>query len=327
VPNLVLEEVDAEAVGVDLASGTVPDLLLRCLAELAVAAVVPERATLVVSGDFVGSVRRRLGDHPSAAEFDLARGSGSVGAKTMLQPDGSIHVIVPWYYFSSEYEAEQPAEAGALILRTVVHEAQHVAMHQNAQGYERPKEQSWRDANFTSIADSVIDEYRAELGVIASGVQDTTSWSPLDVLDDLASGLGAAAASYQSHLDVERLIREVGAASAIAWRLMGYIAAAETRGSENVLITPEVLADPRWLRGAATSWTNFRRILDGIPPGREVLPQAEINVAVVQLADVLASWLADLGFVWTGEQFRIEPWYFEDEYFLRAMRDQTADAG
>ena len=323
MPALMLQFVDPSTVGVDPESGLIPNAMWHCVQLLGEISVAPERVRLVVTGDFVRSVQERLGEHPAAEDFDLQRGSGLVAGKTMPEADGSIDVLLHSGFFSTDLNPEERASAADLAVRTVVHEAHHVAMRQNDQSYETPADQTWRDRNFTSSADSIIDEYRAEAGASTILVADDPSWSPLDVLNALSRELGEVTASYQEHHDVEKLAFQVETACLIAWRAMAYIAATDVIDPEKSPVTFEVLSNPRWQRMAAHSWDKFREVLAGIQPGQAVLTQPEIAAKVEELAEILSNWLADLGFVWVGESFKIETWYFDDDDFMAAMADQS----
>lgn len=323
LPILQLQDVDPRSVRVDPDTGVVSAEMFECLSLLGEISVNPGQVRLVITGDFVGSVQQRLaGDRSS--EFDVERGSGMVAAKTMPGPDGFIDVLVPWWFFDVDREPAQRAESAALVVRTVVHEAHHVAMRQNQQGYKHADAESWRETNLRSAADSVIDEYRAESGVAATLVEEYSPWSPVEVLDALGRDVGKAVASYQEHLDVERLAFETGTACLVGWRALAYIAAVDVADRDRSPVTSEVAEDPLWKRLAANYWDEFRAVLQAVPAGRDIMPQADIALAVETLAVLLGKWLDGLGFTWTDNEFRIQSWYFEDEYFLAAEDDRIS---
>lgn len=323
LPTLTLELVDARSVGVDIAAGTAPEAMLRCLEVLHRLAVEPGKVRLIIAGDFVESVRKRTDEGPASDSFDLSRGSGMVAGKTMWQDDGTIDVLLPWWFFNVELDDEHASTAAHLAVRTATHEAQHVAMRQNTQGYVHPDEQAWRDRNFTSAADSILDEYRAEVGAVALFEDEESPWSPTAILDALSLSLAAVVADYQAHLDVERLAFEVGEACVVAWKALAYVAAVDVHAPNRSPITPEVENDPLWRRLASESWPSFRAALQDSPSGLEVMSAAEIEAKVNHLARVLNDWLTDLGFTWTDERFLIKPWYFEDVDFVAAVETRA----
>ena len=317
VPSLVLEFVAPGAIG--FGSDEVPELLARSIEILRQTAVSPESTRLVVTGDFVASVRSRLGDHPSASTYGTERGPGTVGAKTMPQPDGSVDVIVPAWFFNLSASEDSTSARGKMVLRTILHESLHVAMRQNDQSYKPPADLSWRDLNFRNAADSIVDEYRAEAGVALSALEDEVSWSPVEILATLSSNLGEIVAKYQAHLDVQRLSFEVGEECLVAWRLMAYLAAADINDPTRRAVTVDIADELLWQRMAGDSWVSLRDALAQVPPGDQLLPDWEITRAVEEVSGVLIDWLLRLGFDWSDSQFRIMKWYFEDEDFLRAM--------
>lgn len=320
VPTLILEYVDARAVDVDMSTGAVPPAMLMCMRALAQIAPAPERCSLIVTGDFVRSVQDRLPNRPDDATFTTGRGSGMVAAKTMRRVDGTLDVLAPGWFFSSDVDAETRDAVAALAIRTIVHEAHHVAMRQNQQDYVREADQDWRARNFTAAADTVIDEYRAELGTSSLLSETESTWDPLEVLDALSRALGAAAAAYQQHRDVEKLAFDVGSEATVAWRAFAYIAAFARHNPEQSTVTAAVRANPRWARMVAPSWSGFEETLRAVDPGTELMRPEDVSAAVERLAEVLAQWLGDLGFLWSPDgQYRIQEWYFEEPYFLEAL--------
>ena len=324
IPTLALEHVDAGFIGVDPAAGTIPGAMSRCLEVLTRIAVDPGKVRLVVTGDFVGSVRERVDDGPASDDFNLKRGSGMVAGKTMPRDDGSIDVLLPWWFFSLKLEGEHQVSADYLAVRTATHEAQHVAMRQNGQSFVAPAESSWRERNFTNAADSILDEYRAELGVAQLYDNEDSPWAPIDVLSALSRGIAVAVASYQEHLEVDRLAFELGSVCVVAWKAFAYMAAIDVHSPEKSPVASDVQHDPLWIRMGATSWPHFRAALASAPSGVEVMTEDAVATQVTNLAHTLAAWLIELGFTWTDTEFKIASWYFTDRDFHEAMRDQAS---
>lgn len=320
MPSLSLESVDPSAIGIVVRDGgaTVPELLGWCLQRLGQVVPDPSRTTLVVTGDFVASVQdRRNDDAPEA--YDLERGSGFVGGKTIAMPNDDVHVLLHALYFVQTDDLEQNAGVAQLVRRTLVHEAQHVAMMQNDQGYRRPSNATFRWLNLTSAAQAVVEEYRAELGVDPDLRAGDMNWDPSAVLSAWSKGLGGDVARYQAHLDVARLAYDVGTTSLVAWRSLGYVAAWARLLPDNDLLTDAVAGDPLWVRMAARRWGKFIEALADVRPGTETMPREELDAVVAELAEVLGAWLGDVGFVWHEERFQIERWYFNDPDFLTAF--------
>lgn len=327
--GLALEAVDPAHLRVDLDTGTVPPLMLWCVAALTQLSPEPSQVRLVVTGDFVGSVRARLGTDDGPVSFDLARGSGFVGGKTMPTPDGRIDVLTHASWFADPDDEPVRQVLEQLTKRTVVHEAQHVAMAQQHQGYVTPDDTGWRMTNLLSAADSVMGEYRAELGVGPGLRQGDLAWNALSVLGSLRSDLARVVADYQVHLDVGRLAYDVGTVGLVAWRSLAYMVAAGRVLADNEPVPVDVMADSLWERMAARRWGEFTEALGAGEPGTVRMERGELDAAIAHLAGVLGDWLGDLGFEWTdsadgASYFRITHWDLLDPAFVQ-VDDPSAE--
>ena len=325
--GLVLEWADLEALHVDVEAGTVPELMGWCVAALTELAPDPSHVTLVVTGDFVASVHSRLGPDRRQA-YDLERGSGFVGGKTMLRPDGGLDVLLHAWWFG-EVEEEFRERTAQLVKRTLVHEAQHVAMAQQEREHTIADGTGRIMTNLLSGADSVLGEYRAELGVGPTLRDGELVWDALLVLEALRSDLARVVNDYQEHLDVGRLVLDVGTVGLVGWRGLAYMAAAG-RVMGNGQIPAEVTADPLWVRMAARHWDAFAEALAAAEPGTVRMGRDDLDAVVADLAGVLGEWLVDLGFEWTdypggNSLFKVVEWDLLDPAFIRA--EERPDEG
>lgn len=316
--TVTLESVDPDAIGVDVEAGLLPDLLNWCADTLASSVPEPKRASLVVTGDFVSSVRSRLPDSAPAESYGVERGAGIVAGKTMDRGDGTIDVLLPAFFFVTDASDDQKNAAARIASRTLVHEAAHVASIQNQQTYEYAGEPG-RDGDLATLAYEILDEYRAEVAVPLDLRQGELPLDFLSALDTLAEALGRAAAVYQQHHVVPQLVFEVADAASVAWKQMACVAALERLDPQQSSVTDDVRADPRWERMAETRWAAFQQALARSRAGNEVMEANEIALIVEELAATLLLWLEDLGFVWSEDRFDISTWYFEDEHFRRAF--------
>lgn len=321
VVGVVFEAVDPGALNVDIDAATVPPLMLWCVAALSELAPDPARVRLVVTGDFVGSVNARMSGGGAESSFDLARGSGFVGGKTIPMPDGTIDVLLHAAWFVELDDVAAREDDGQMVKRTLAHEAQHVAMAQNDQGYELPGDLSWRMVNLRAGAESVIDEYRAELGVGPLQREGDARWDGVDVLTALRSDLARVVSDYQEHLVVDRLVHDVGTVSLVGWRTLAYMVAAGRVLPDTEQVPAVTLADPLWQRMAAGRWDAFVRALEMNASGTIRMERAQIDDAVACLAEVLGDWLLDLGFRWTDSQFLIVDWDLLDPAFIQETED------
>ena len=96
----------------------------------------PAVVTLVIPVDVADAVRRREPDVP----YTVERGSGLVSGRTMTMPDGRIDVIIRGDPLGAFDEKNVPMlnpepASRRLIRRGLIHEAQHVVMHQRGSGF------------------------------------------------------------------------------------------------------------------------------------------------------------------------------------------------
>jgi len=317
LPSLVLEWVSPENLGIDSDSGTVPPLLYASLSTIGRAALRATEVRLVLTGDFVASVRERIPEGPFRDAYDTTRGDGIVAGKTMDREDGTIDVVLPAWMFVALDDSDDEADRAPLVLRTVAHEAQHVAMDQagEAEGAGYSDEKRWARRNFLAMADQVVGEYRAEVA-LKRDVRTAASWNPVDILGRLRADLRRIAlVDYQEHLDVRRLCQDASEQAHIAWKQLAYVAAAQ-RDDQGAFddLSGDVVGDSLWQRMAASHWSRFTEVLAAVPPGSQRVDRATLEPRIGELATELQTWLVDFGFSWTDEDdagnstFRIVGW-------------------
>lgn len=313
--SLLLEYMDSGATAIAARSGLAGDLAARCVEILANIALDAARARLVITGEFVTSVKDRLPASDYRDTYDVRRNEGFVGGKTMAMPDGTTDVLLQSHFFEpTDVEGEQ-AERVVRALRTVAHEAHHVAMRQageaDASAYD---DRSWVRRNLLHVADQVVDEYRAEAGIDQELRNVLGYWDPTAVLGALRDDLRRIAlVEYQAHLDVEKLSYDVGQEAQTAWKLLGYVAAAlhQPDGSFEGL-PAEVTDDIVWQLMGAPHWDAFLAVLGKVPPANERVNRSTIEGSIEDLADVFGPWLRTFGFEWTDvgadSRFMIVGW-------------------
>lgn len=322
------EFVDAKALGVDPATWDPTEAINFARAVLGTLALRPDEVLLVVSGDLVRSVRDRLPAGTERDSFNDDRGAGLLGGKTMYVR-GEVHVILPAMFFLSK-------EAARLVLpdhtdeefaaatqnrvqmgrRLAVHETQHAVMHQAGEGTLDLSDEPRARGTFLAIANDVVDEYRAELGVGADLRQDYEMSVDAATLSAFRAGLTRVVYSYQEHLNVERLMYEVLTETSHMWKALANVAAAR-RVTE---ISHELSLNAQdWDALAGHSWDDFEEVLSKIPSAHERATRDELYTFASDLADVLDRWLRHLGFRWRDTQqgrnaeFRITSRHILDE--------------
>ena len=122
--------------------------LQRGLEELAVALGElvdrPDDVSLIAAAGLAEAVQRRQPDEA----YDTERGSGRVAARTMQRADGHIEIIIETGFLGDLDADGQPRltsaggfrlsrDALAILMQTVVHEAQHATMHQRSSDWDQ----------------------------------------------------------------------------------------------------------------------------------------------------------------------------------------------
>jgi hypothetical protein len=318
--ELLIEGVDLELVDVTLEPPSVPKTLAWCWAHLDRAVPDPARVQLVVTGYMAGSVARWSPEKDAAGVHSVEHGAGLSAGKTIRLPGGRAVVLLHAHYFRNDLDSDQTEVNELIARRVLVHEAQHVVMHQNRQVYRPDATASFRDLNLVGGAAAIIEEYRAEIRVGEEFRRGEPLWEPAAIIADLQANLDTAVATYQGHRSVDRLVFEVTSCVLIGWRGLAYAAA------RNVVVPDrgplsEVRTDPVWLRGFDESWQGFTAVLERIEPADAVMSRQALDDAAAEFARVLGHSMTGLGFRWQGDMFAIEPWFVQSESYATARSD------
>ena len=259
----------------------------------------PGTARLVVTGDFLASVKDRIDDPLERDFFDLRRNDGLVAAKTMRRLDGRIVVLVPawWFAIAPDASADHHKSRELHVKRTLVHEARHVAMIQTGEDDRRFDAEPFARRALLMTADQVIGEYRAESGVGAELRVGSPPWDPIAILTSLRCELARVVTEYQAHPDTPRLSRETWRETSTAWKTLSYCAVelAESGGGFGEL--PEsVTSHALWRAMVGGHWPRFLEILGPVPSGATRVGPGVLQTAIERLAIELEAWLETLGF-------------------------------
>jgi hypothetical protein len=296
-----------EADGVEARISDIPGVLDEhlidwCVTTLGAAAIDPSTVRLVLADDFVASVNQRI---PGAEQvFDLRRNDGMVGAKTMDVGDDRIDVLVPAGFFNRALPGGDLGRRAQLVMRTLAHEGNHVAMMQAGEGERDYPGEPWARRNYLLMADQTIGEYRAEAAVPRHLRDDEPGWVPAEVMLTLQAALTQITTiDYQQHLDVGLLCNTVLGEVLSAWKVLGvHLAQGGDAPAQNSL----------WEAMAAPHWETFTRILTDCPDASVRVPAAFLLDATETLAGEFRQWLGTLGFAFRdsqdGSEFRISDW-------------------
>lgn len=282
--RLVTEYCSPESLGFVPGTDRLPETLLDCLATLSVLALRDEKVVLVVSGQFVDSVKARLPESPYRDLYGTTRGAGIVGGKTLVVDD-EVHVVMDaWTFYDPHVLASLGADPeivdalretteyrGRLARRTAHHEAQHVAMEQSGEDSIDLEGLSWDRQSLLSLAHQVISEYRAELGVpVVLREQHQTDF-PLDSLAALRADLRQIVlVDYQQHRDAAKLAYDVAQESHHLWKALAYVAAARRVFGFPIggPAPDDVAAAEDWDLMAQPHWATLEALLSEIPMGK-----------------------------------------------------------
>lgn len=316
---ITIEYVPLDLIGMDADEPVAPELMAWCSAVVRAFAPNPDGVRLVVTGDLVTSVRERSVTEHQQQNYDVARNAGTVGAKTMARPDGTIDVIIPAWWFDPDDSEGMVAGRTSLAKRTTAHEAFHVAMSQAQESSADYADVPFVRANLLYVADAVMEEYRAEVS-LADDLRHAPegAWEPLEIVTHLRGAIRRiACVEYQEHLDVGRLSTDVGVECLHAWQFLAYVAAAQTRSDGTLAPLPDdVTGDPLWTWMVEPHWPAFTSILAKFPPGAVRTPRVDLEPVIEELADELHDWLETLGFRWrqVGDDstFHVVHWRFND---------------
>jgi microcompartment protein CcmL/EutN len=295
-----MEDMSQEAVDLLTASTTAEHVLLTGLVGLiAGQSTRPDDVTIVIAGDFVASVQRRLGD--DAAEYGTARLGGFAAAKTIPSPDGHIDVVVPaeLIFFSEEETDEERKGRVETLLHVAQHEAQHVGMRQRDEATHDVRTRlsaTGVRADFIAAAGVMLEEYRAERVAARPPFagEDRFSDSLPDTLEALATELSTAVILISPDEPIDRTLGQAMTAVHNFWLVLAYLAAHQHQLGTSV--PPLLLGHSRWARHVADHWDELDELLARVPAGDVPTDRRVIDGLVVELADQFPAWLNTIGF-------------------------------
>lgn len=270
----------------------------------------PDKIDLVVTGDFVASVRARAATAQEASEYSTERGSGLAIAKTIPNGDRSF-IIVPG-----------PALSGAenvfdeLGRHAISHEATHAALAQHGEATNDIRLRlapSEAEGYYLASAGVIAEEYRVEASLAAEG-----SAPPSTYVSGIGDALDAARAAFLDAITLryfgepmDRPFRTAAAASHTLGIVLGYLAAELTSDDGSVPTEPPTIIAQTslWGRLVGPGWPPIATVLSRLPPASERTSQDTLDQIVLDLAAALKIWIRHIGFAWrdtsTGAYFDV----------------------
>jgi hypothetical protein len=104
-----------------------------------------------------GSVARWAPEADTAAAHAVEHGAGLCAGKTIRLPDGRAVVLLHAHYFRKDFDPERTEVNERSAERVLVHETQHVVIHQNQQAYRPEPTATFRDLNLVGGAAALIE--------------------------------------------------------------------------------------------------------------------------------------------------------------------------
>lgn len=243
--------------------------------------------------------------------------------------DGRIDVIVNAGWLLAIDENNVPIlnrEPMQIIRRGLVHEAQHVVMHQRGSGFDEYVIEPGAGVfsrHLAGNAAKLCDEHRAEWQAVRLTEPDPPTVGDVTaVLESLGRQLYAANAAYQIAPDAPDAVWELAGAVFTAcepfWTSLGYWTAQHRTGDASIADVPgEIAALPLWQRYGGNVWSLLVNSLRPLPV-EDLTTSREILSAAAQLvAATLTASLDTIGFRYeetaAGAAFYITRFDFPDQ--------------
>lgn len=282
--QMLLEYTTLEEVGADPVTGATSGRLAWCANALHFLAHLPDRVTLVVTGDMDRSVRERPAV-PAPAEV-AAREVAPGGARAVICEDGRIDVLVP----AGLFVKDQGGKSAAWEL--VTEEGLYVHAVQRIQDRETP----WR-VRFVRVAELVVQHYQGERA-LGGAREDPSLWTKVpdlpETLRSWCAGLAGMTRMMADPAPDDDVLLEVERVCGYAWEDFALAAAdavSHGRGAE----LPEVVAgDPLWERMVGGHWERFVELLAPLPAGAGRVRHEQVP-AVEEVATLLQEWVETVG--------------------------------
>jgi hypothetical protein len=268
--------------------------------------LVPDtsRWRLYISGDPIAAVNE-LESRDDENSYTTDRGSGTVGARTICQDDGSYDIVI-WdgSLYASDGDLDTAEEVVEQALKNgkhlALHEAGHMVLHERGEdgdAYENLATGTLTERAWRKHLAIHLDDHRIELMTrrdAPSPLSQTVGMA--DAIEHFRSELNAASGLWGVDNQVAEL-RSLEAANSLI-RVMAYLSAElGTTPDGQTAIAP---ADPieGWGEYISEGWQawslNFQRVL----PADEPMPVADIAAVLSDLCRLTPAWLDRIGLLW-----------------------------
>jgi len=253
-------------------------------------ALYPSRVQLVitdtyeeVAGEYAVQSVWRLNQAETAADYSSVKPGGAMAvAITVGLPDGKIAVIV---------NAGLAKLGREVVRRTLLHEAQHICLIQNADSamavhkrvaFYLPADLAWE---FVWLAESIIDEFRCERALYEKGLLDPKMVPAVDEYSKVVALFDEVRDSYDHGLDIIAVCHRSFAVLERFGTVLSYAAAGMVVGA-----------------GVAAPWTSLTPAaglagtLSHVPGAMSTMHDEKLASISLGLAWLLREVFQDMGF-------------------------------
>ena len=253
-------------------------------------ALYPSRVQLVitdryeeVAGEYAVQSASRLNQAATAADYSSVKPGGATAvAITVGLPDGKVAVIV---------NAGLAKLGREVVRRTLLHEAQHVCLIQNADSamavhkrvaFYLPGDLTWE---FVWLAESIIDEFRCERALYEKGLLDSRMVPAVDEYSKVVALFDEVRDLYDHGLDIITVCHRSFAVLERFGTVLSYAAAGMVVGA-----------------GVAAPWTSLTPAaglagtLSHVPGAMSLMRDEKLASISLGLAWLLREVFQDMGF-------------------------------
>ena len=260
----------------------------------------PEGVLMIVTADFVDTIKTRNEDQDA---YTVDRGSGMVGGRTTRFDDHIEVVLNGIFLLTSNDDGDAIINESGFELagHTVVHEAQHVLMHQRRgclnNDVDRSEVRRLATNHLYDAGTQVADEYRAEAAAypLRRGARERFDFRVM--ASAAATEINTALDIYDDNGDCTDLMARVLNACQPLWVGLAYFAASLRKADGTIGPLPLALAKSRlWVRYVGERWTLIANVFGMIPDARQQCPPDLLQAIAERMIEVTRSLLLQMGF-------------------------------
>jgi hypothetical protein len=250
----------------------------------------PERVQLVITdryqqiaGEYAVRSPTRSNTTATATDYQAAKPDGAMAvAKTIDLPNDEVVVVVSTGLIALGHQS---------VRRVLLHEAQHVRLHQHADTamaahrrvtFERPGDLAWE---FIWLAESAVDEFRCERAMHEKGFASSDAGAVVDDYPGIAALFNTVRRNYHRAGDLM-------AAYLASIRALDRLGAFLAYGAASLVLNPETVE--AWT--PVPSMAKLLDIVSYLPSPTERVPDERLSAVSVEVASMLRATFQEMGF-------------------------------